>query len=63
MKDIADPINTALIVTIIGVTLFLKKVESIKHKQEIESITPDEIVKARKNLQIISPSERKSRPL
>jgi len=55
--------NTVLIVTIIGVTLFLKNVESIKHKHEIESITPEEITNARKNLQRMSPSERKSNPL
>ena len=63
INDIADPMNTVLIVTIIGVTLFLKNVESIKHKHEIESITPEEITNARKNLQRMSPSERKSNPL
>ena len=63
MNEIAEPINTALIVIIIGVTLFLENVESIKHKLDIASITPAEIINAKKNLHKISPSERNKSPL
>ena len=62
IKDIAEPIKTVLIVIIIGVTLFLKKVDNIKHKLLIVIITIVEIINARKNLQIISPSERNNNP-
>ena len=62
IKDIAEPIKTVLIVIIIGVTLFLKKVDNIKHKLLIVIINIVEIINARKNLQIISPSERNNNP-
>lgn len=58
----AEPIKTVLIVIIIGVTLFLKKVDSIKHKHEIVSITPVDIINAKKNLQSISPSDKNNNP-
>ena len=63
INEIAEPIKTALIVMIIGVTLFLENVEIIKHKLEIASITPHDIKYARKNLHNISPSERNNNPL
>ena len=63
MKLIADPIKTALIVIIIGVTLFLKKVDSIKHKLLIVIITNVEMLNAKKNRQKISPSPKKSNPI
>ena len=62
IKEIAEPINTVLIVIIIGVTLFLKNVDSIKHSDAIESITPVDIEKAKKNLHIISPSDKNNNP-
>ena len=62
INEIAEPIKTVLIVIIIGVTLFLKKVDNIKHKHDIDSITPVEIANAKKNLHNISPSDKKSRP-
>ena len=46
IKDIAEPIKTVLIVIIIGVTLFLKKVDNIKHKLLIVIITIVEIINA-----------------
>ena len=47
---------------IIGVTLFLKNVDSMKHSDEIESITTVEILNANKNLQTISPSDKNNKP-
>ena len=62
IKEIAEPINTVLIVIIIGVTLFLKNVDNMKHSDAIESITPVEIANAKKNLHIISPSDKNNNP-
>ena len=63
INEIADPINTILIVDIIGVTLFLEKDEKNKHKDETVNITKLEKTKPRKNLQIISSSDRSNIPL
>ena len=54
MKLIADPIKTALIVIIIGVTLFLYIVDNIKQRLLVAIITSVETMKAIKNLQTIS---------
>ena len=53
---IAVPINTTLIVIIMGVTLFLEIVEIRKHKHDTDIITRVDKIKARKNRQIISSS-------
>ena len=54
MKLIADPIKTALIVIIIGVTLFLYIVDNIKQRLLVAIITRVETIKAIKNLHRIS---------
>ena len=54
MKLIADPIKTALIVIIIGVTLFLYIVDNIKQRLLVAIITSVETMKAIKNLHTIS---------
>ena len=51
---IAVPINTTLIVIIMGVTLFLEIVEIRKHKHDTDIITRVDKIKDRKNRQIIS---------
>ena len=53
---IAVPINTTLIVIIMGVTLFLEIVDIRKHKHDTDIITRVDKIKARKNRQIISSS-------
>ena len=63
IKEIAVPIKTTLMVIIIGVTLFLKNVESIKHKLLTVIITRVEILNAKKNLHKISSSPKKSNPI
>ena len=63
MKLIADPIKTALIVIIIGVTLFLYIVDSIKQRLLVAIITSVETKKAIKNLQTISSCGKNNRPL
>ena len=60
---IAVPINTTLIVIIMGVTLFLEIVEIRKHKQDTDIITRVDKIKARKNRQIISSSASSNNPL
>ena len=60
---IAVPINTTLIVIIMGVTLFLEIVEIRKHKHDTEIITRVDKRKARKNRQIISSSASINNPL
>ena len=54
MKLIADPIKTALIVIIIGVTLFLYIVDNIKQRLLVAIITSVETMKAIKNLHTTS---------
>ena len=54
MKLIAEPIKTALIVIIIGVTLFLYIVDNIKQRLLVAIITRVETIKAIKNLHRIS---------
>ena len=60
---IAVPINTTLIVIIMGVTLFLEIVEIRKHKHDTDIITRVDKRKARKNRQIISSSASSNNPL
>ncbi len=63
IKVTAVPINTTLIVMIIGVTLFLEIVEIKKHKHDTEIITKVERINAKKNLQMMSSWERSNNPL
>ena len=63
MKLIADPIKTALIVIIIGVTLFLYIVDSMKQRLLVAIITSVETMKAIKNLHTISSCDKNNRPL
>ena len=51
--SIAEPINTMLIVEMIGVTLFLEKEEKSRHKYETVSITKLEKINPMKNLYTI----------
>ena len=60
---IAVPINTTLIVIIMGVTLFLEIVEMRKHKHDTDIITRVDKIKARTNRQIISSSASSNNPL
>ena len=62
IKAIAVPIKTILIVTIIGVTLFLEKVDSIKHKELTVSINMFESQKHKANLHITSLGSKTKRP-
>ena len=50
MNNIAAPINTILIVDMIGVTLFLEKDENIKQSNDTVIIIIFEKAKPRKNL-------------
>ena len=52
MNNIAAPINTILIVDMIGVTLFLEKDENIKQSNDTVIIIIFEKAKPRKNLKI-----------
>jgi hypothetical protein len=52
MNNIAAPINTILIVDIIGVTLFLEKDENIKQSNDTVIIIIFEKAKPKKNLKI-----------
>ena len=63
IKATAVPINTILIVIIIGVTLFLETVEIKKHKHETVNITKLDKIKAKENLQRTSSSDNNNNPL
>ena len=63
INEIAVPIKTVLIAIMIGVTLFLQKVDSIKHKILIVTITKEEIKNAKEKRQNISSCPKNSKPI
>ena len=63
MNEIAVPINTVLIVMIMGVTLFFEKVDNIKHKMLIVTITKDEVKNARMKRHNISSWPKNNSPM
>ena len=62
MNATAVPMKTTLIVTIIGVTLFLEKVLIIKQSDVTVSIKIFDSQKLNKNLQIVSEESKTSNP-
>ena len=63
MNEIAVPINTVLIVMMMGVTLFFEKVDNIKHKLLIVTITKDEVKNARTKRHKISSCPKNNSPI
>ena len=62
MNATAVPMKTTLIVTIIGVTLFLEKVLIIKQSDVTVSIKMFDSQKLNKNLQTVSEESKTSNP-